>query len=94
MLLSIIEFPIVAMYILTGSRFKSMDKLISKLNLARKKSLDDYGKEVWIWEGYDGEESPYAFLERHRTQCNLLFIGTALVFALMFGACAHFGIQL
>lgn len=94
MLLSIIEFPIAALYVLTGEKSKKLNRLIKRLNRSRMKSLEEYGEDTWILEDYDGEENVYKYLERHRTTCNLIALGYLSLIVGAFLLFAHFGIAL
>lgn len=94
MLLTLIEIPVVALYLLTREASPRLRRVIKKLNNLRRKSLDKYGQEEWVWENYDGEEDEYAFLERHWTIGNLAVITFLVVFYAVLCVLAHFGIYL
>lgn len=94
MLLTLIEFPVVALYLLTKEASPRLRRLIKKLNHLRRKSLDKYGEEEWVWDTYDGEEDEYVFLERRWTINNLVVITFLVGFYLVLCVLAHFGFYL
>ena len=94
MLLTLLEIPVVALYYATRKLTPMLKRLIKKMNRSRRKTLDRYGRDKWVWEDYDGEEDEYVYLERHRAISNSLCL--LLLIILIGGSMIlnHFGITL
>lgn len=72
MIYTILEVPVVWYFIMTKS--PNAKRLIKRMNKIRKNILDEYGREEWVWESYDGEKDKYVFLELHRMKNNTILI--------------------
>ena len=83
MFYTLIEIPVVALWLMTGEKSRRLRRLIKKLNSLRKRVLDEYAEEEWVWEGYDPEQNPYSYLEKHITMCNVTTIGFLVVFYIL-----------
>ena len=93
MILTLLEFPFAVLHAILGERSKLLKKIIKKMNKLRRKSLDKYGEEDWVWRDYDGEYK-YDYLERHKAKNNFYLLLLIVVFIVATIILNHFGITL